>query len=60
MTYEFLESVYPCFIKHANKWRYDMLTQVYWDNLLSMAVLTGSIDHILENHPDKNPYCWFI
>lgn len=60
VTPAFLESAYPCFIEHAAQWRYDMLTQQYWDVLIATALSTASIDHIARAHPPVNPYCNFM
>lgn len=59
LTPSFLESVYDCFAAHAGKWRYEMLTQQYWDSAIVKVLSSGSIEHLTRDHPDKNPYCWF-
>ena len=41
ITPKFLEDVYDCFLNNADKWRYEILTQAYWDNSLAQALSTG-------------------
>ena len=57
ITPEYLESMYPCFVQHAHDWKYEILTQQYWDQLIVQALSTSTIDHVLKNHPPNNPYC---
>ena len=59
ITPAWLETKYACFLKHVNKWRFEMLTQSYWDNAIVTALSTGSIAEFDSLHPEKNPYCWF-
>ena len=60
ITPEFLDRVYPCFVQNADRWRYEHITQAYWDHLLARALATGSIAHVMEAHPQTNPHCWFL
>jgi hypothetical protein len=48
---------YTCFTKHAVDWRFDHLTQRHWDEMILGSLKTGSIQHILDEHPFVNPYC---
>jgi hypothetical protein len=60
LTPELLQRAYPCFQKHAKDFNYDMLRQNYWLELVSTAVNTGSIEHVLRHHPKRNMYCNFL
>jgi hypothetical protein len=60
VTPQFLEMAYPCFLKNAANWRFDMLTQAYWDRLTVRALASGNIDHVTFNHPRVNPWCNFL
>jgi hypothetical protein len=57
---ELLEEAYECFMRHAGEWKYELLTQPYWDYVILRAMDTGSIQHIIDNHPQRNPYCDFL
>jgi hypothetical protein len=54
-----LNDAYECFKNHTNQWRFDLLTQRHWDEMLLGALKTASIDHIFADHPQYNPYCNF-
>lgn len=43
LTKQFLEDVYSCFLDNADKWRFDILTQEYWDNSIAQALLSGYV-----------------
>lgn len=60
LTPDFLNRVYPCFVKHAALFRYEHLTVTYWRELVVRAIVTGGIDHITEAHPYRNKYCDFL
>jgi hypothetical protein len=54
-----LTEAYECFRSYSNQWRFDLLTQRHWDELLLGALKSASISHILADHPSVNPYCNF-
>jgi hypothetical protein len=60
VTPEMLEAAYPCFLRNADNWSFEHLTQAYWDRLLARALASGNIDHVTFNHPPTNPYCNFL
>ena len=60
LTPDMLELAYPCFVKHAPQYRYDMLSQDYWIDLIETTRRTRSIELIMENHPYTNKYCNFL
>ena len=41
LTKSFLEEKYDCFTQHASYWKYEMLTQYYWDSSIAKALATG-------------------
>jgi hypothetical protein len=55
-----LNKAYPCFVKHAADFHYQHLTQRYWMELLRRAIVTGTVDHITREHPQRNRYCDFL
>ena len=57
---DLLIRAYPCFENNAGRFRYEHLTQSYWLRLVSTAIKTGSIEHIMRNHPPVNPYCSYM
>ena len=59
ITPSWLESKYSCFLEHADKWKFEVLTQNYWDNAITTVLSTGSTTKLHNLHPDKNPHCWF-
>lgn len=60
LTPQLLERAYPCFERHAADFHFEHLTQKYWLHLVDRAIRTGSIDHVIENHPPVNPFCNFM
>jgi hypothetical protein len=54
-----LQDAYECFVNHTALWRFDLLTQRHWDEMLLGALKSASIHHISESHPPFNPYCNF-
>ena len=46
-------------MKNYNKWKFEILTQNYWDNAIATVLGTGSTVKLSKLHPDRNPYCWF-
>lgn len=60
VTKELLEEAYDCFMRHAEDWKYELLTQPYWDYVILKAMETASIEHITSNHPLRNPHCDFF
>ena len=59
VTPELLTRAYPCFVRNAHKFQYNHLTESYWIDLISRAVITGKIDHVKEQHPLRNRFCDF-
>ena len=59
ITPAWLERKYHCFMKNYNKWKFEILTQNYWDNAIATVLGTGSTVKLSKLHPDRNPYCWF-
>jgi len=60
VTPHLLYKAYPCFIKHAQDWNFNLLTMQYWLNLLDQAVSIGDIAHVTTNHPMRNKHCDFL
>lgn len=58
VTPKLLEEMYPCFERYIPEYRYEHLTQSYWLDLVDRAIETASIEHVMENHPKRNPYCY--
>lgn len=54
------EAAYQCFLLHKDQWRYDLLTQQHWDEMIIGALRNASRNHILLDHPSYNPYCNFF
>jgi hypothetical protein len=55
-----LRDAYPCFETHVKQYRYQHLTKSYWMALVRLAIETGDIHHVSENHPYRNPYCNYL
>ena len=60
LTPQLLHRAYPCFLKHAHQFNFAALREDYWVNLIQVAVMTGSIQHVAENHPFRHKYCDFL
>jgi hypothetical protein len=60
LTPELLMKAYPCFLKHAHEFKYEMLREDYWVQLFQTAVVSGSIQHVMENHPFRHKYCDYL
>jgi hypothetical protein len=60
----FLEKVYPCFIRHAHQWHFEMLSQAFWDGLLATTLATGQPplfpSESQGQYLTRNPHCWFF
>jgi hypothetical protein len=60
VTPQLLERAYPCFVRHAHLFNYQHLTEGYWMRAVSLAVATGSAQHLRDQHPFRNKYCDFL
>lgn len=60
LTPQLLQRAYPCFVRNAKKFQFHHLTESYWLGMIARAVSTGSIAHVVENHPPKNKFCNFL
>ena len=60
VTPQLLQRAYPCFLHHARRYNYLHLTEQYWVQAVQRAIRTGSIEHIMEQHPFRNKYCDFL
>lgn len=60
LTPQLLETAYPCFLKHAQDFKYEMLREDYWIELLQTAVARGTTAHVSEHHPFRHKFCDFL
>jgi hypothetical protein len=60
LTPEFLEEAYRCFVRHADKFNYQLLKASYWRELVRETMRSGTVERINQNHPFQNRYCNYL
>lgn len=60
LTPQLLRKAYPCFRDNARKFNFGVLTISYWLDLVDQAVRSGNIEHVTEQHPNRNAVCNFL
>ena len=60
VTPDLLNEAYPCFMQYVNHFKYEVVLEKYWIDLVEAAVANGNINHVQQNHPPVNPFCNFF
>ena len=56
VTPALLELAYPCFVRHASEFEYDILTNKYWRTTIDAIIMLGKVEGVTATLDLKPPY----